>query len=155
MVGYTGPYAHPEQRFHRLAATWRLDTAGLSSPSAITRHPAYQEIIAVGQADRTSRTLGYILMELAHRGGLWWPALRALTGADPVPESAEGHPDQVAAAWLKWGADRGFGGLFWFGDYARSLVQTGLLPGWNVMDPLAEWRSLPDPPRLRRRRGRW
>src|SRR5207302_9966830 len=38
-----------EERFERLAAKWREETAYLSSSTAMFAHPAYQEIISLGQ----------------------------------------------------------------------------------------------------------
>ena len=38
-----------EDRFSGLVAEWRKGTAGLSSPRAITEHPAYQQIIEMGE----------------------------------------------------------------------------------------------------------
>ena len=37
-----------EQKFQRLAALWRAETAHLSSTTRMFNHPAYQEIIALG-----------------------------------------------------------------------------------------------------------
>lgn len=90
------------RQFRQLAALWKAETAGHSSPRALTRHPAYRQIIEMGPP-----AVPLILQDLAENGGWWYPALRALTGANPVPESARGQPPQNAAAWLEWGRANG------------------------------------------------
>ena len=92
-----------DERFRQLAAEWQSETAGLSSPQAIAGHLAYLEIIALGRP-----ALPLIFRELKHNGGWWYPALRALTGANPVPESAGGDRALNDEAWLRWGAENGY-----------------------------------------------
>lgn len=92
-----------DERFRELAAEWQSETAGLSSPRAIAGHPAYLEIIALGRP-----ALPLIFRELKHHGGCWYPALRALTGANPVPDSAGGDRAGKDAAWLRWGQENGY-----------------------------------------------
>ena len=92
-----------DERFRQLVDEWQAGTAGLSSPRAIAGHPAYQEIIALGQP-----ALPLIFRDLKDHGGWWYPALRALTGANPVPESARGNRALNDAAWLRWGAENGY-----------------------------------------------
>jgi hypothetical protein len=41
-----------EQQVQRLLATWREETAVISSSTVLVSHPAYREIIALGAADR-------------------------------------------------------------------------------------------------------
>ena len=54
-------------------------------PAEIADHPAYREIIAMGEP-----AIGLILAELETRPDHWFEALRALTGEDPVPPEARG-----------------------------------------------------------------
>ena len=91
------------QRFQQLVWEWKSGTAGHSSPRAITGHPAYSQIIALGEP-----VLPLIFRDLRDNGGWWYPALRTLTGANPVPESARGHPELNTAAWLRWGRENGY-----------------------------------------------
>ena len=90
-------------RFLQLVSEWNDATAGLSSPRAITEHPAYLQIIALGQP-----ILPLLFRDLQDNGGWWYPALRALTGAAPVPECAQGQPESNNAAWLRWGREYGY-----------------------------------------------
>ena len=39
-----------EQRVERLLRRWRAETAVLSSSAQITGHPAYQELVSLGEA---------------------------------------------------------------------------------------------------------
>ena len=90
-------------RFQQLVSEWKAGTAGLSSPRAITRHPAFGQIVALGEP-----ILPLIFRDLRDNGGWWYPALRTLTGANPVPESARGKLRLNTAAWLRWGEENGY-----------------------------------------------
>ena len=90
-------------RFQQLVSEWKAGTAGLSSPRAITRHPAFGQIVALGEP-----ILPLIFRDLRDNGGWWYPALRTLTGANPVPASAKGKPRLNTAAWLCWGEENGY-----------------------------------------------
>lgn len=87
-----------EEKFVRLANEWREETDGLSSPTRMTCNQAYLGIIALGQP-----VVSLILKELRDRGGFWYPALGALTDANPIPASATGRPQLMKKAWLEWG----------------------------------------------------
>lgn len=92
-----------EQRFHRLAATWLAETAYISSTNDLVGHPAFQEIVAMGDA-----AVPLLLRELERRTGHWHRALRQITGADPVPAADRGNIDKAAEAWLRWGREQGY-----------------------------------------------
>lgn len=89
--------------FDALADQWHDETGLLSSPMQIAMHPAYQRIIGLGE-----RVVPFILSDLRTRGGQWYWALRALTGAAPVPPDAAGNIRVAKAAWLAWGAAHGY-----------------------------------------------
>ncbi len=90
-------------RFEALAAQWRKDTAHLSSVAQLAMHPAYQRIIGLGE-----RALPFLFQDLNREPSHWFWALRAITGANPVPESAKGNVAAMTAAWLDWGSSRGY-----------------------------------------------
>lgn len=92
-----------EARFYELVARWREETGGLSSPRSITNHWAYQQIIEMGRP-----VLPLVFKDLRENGGWWYPALRALTGTNPVPDSARGSPPLNDKAWLEWGEENGY-----------------------------------------------
>jgi hypothetical protein len=92
-----------EQRFRELTARWHKDTVFLSSTSDIATHPAYQQVIGMGQA-----ALPFIFTELRNKPGHWFWALRSITGEDPVPAQARGNLAQMTAAWLRWASQHGY-----------------------------------------------
>ncbi len=92
-----------EQKFQRLAAKWRTETGHFSSTSQMFNHPAYQEIIAMGQD-----VLPLLLRDLAKEPDHWFAALRAITGAQPVPPEDRGRIDRMAEAWLRWAKEHGY-----------------------------------------------
>ncbi|HEV3079536.1 MAG TPA: hypothetical protein VGY66_07140 [Gemmataceae bacterium] len=92
-----------EERFERLAAKWREETAYLSSSTAMFAHPAYQEIISLGQG-----VVPLLLRDLKKEPEHWTWALSVITGADPVPPADRGNLDRMAAAWLRWGQEHGY-----------------------------------------------
>jgi hypothetical protein len=83
--------------FAELAGRWRADAELLAS-AELADHPAYREIIAMGEP-----AIWLILAELETRPDHWFEALQALTGEDPVPPEARGDVQAMTAAWLEWG----------------------------------------------------
>jgi hypothetical protein len=113
--GQTVPQPHPsratangatvelEQRFRQLARTWIQETEYLSSTVQMAKHPAYQEIIGMGEV-----AIPLVLAELRRRPDFWFAALRAITGENPVPPQSAGKVQEMAKAWLEWGHARGY-----------------------------------------------
>jgi hypothetical protein len=100
------PQAPPEetleQRFRRLEAAWLADTYVLSSYTQITQHPAFQEIIRLGDPG-----VPFMLRDLQERPGLWVWALPDITGADPVAPQDAGNIARMSEARLRWGRENG------------------------------------------------
>src|SRR5262249_49511472 len=92
-----------EAVFRRLADEWRSAIAHFSSTTKRVQHPAYQRIIALGP-----KVVPLLLRELKERPNHWFAALRALTGADPVPSSDHGRIDAMTEAWVRWGEEQGY-----------------------------------------------
>jgi len=86
--------------FEQLALTWSTETAHLSSPTKLAEHPAYRQIIGLGPA-----ILPLLLHDLAEHQRFWFPALSAITGENPVPETAAGNIRQMIEAWTTWGRE--------------------------------------------------
>lgn len=101
-LGY-GKHADEAEQFLELLSEWRNDTAFQSSPRIITSHSAYQKIIDMGKP-----ALPFIFEDMRENGGWWYPALRAITGANPVPKDARGKPTLNDEAWLRWARDNGY-----------------------------------------------
>ena len=89
------------QEFLRLIRQWREESGGYSSPKKIISSPAYQQVIAMGEA-----AVPLILKEIqASRGMFLEYALRKITGADATDESMRGQVELINEAWVKWGRD--------------------------------------------------
>jgi hypothetical protein len=84
-------------KFSRLKYEWEKDTIFMSSITDIAMHPAYQQIIGLGRD-----ALPFIMNELSAGPGLWFWALKAITGADPVPPDMRGDMEAMAREWLQW-----------------------------------------------------
>jgi len=91
-----------EERFRRLEATWAAETAYISSSTVIRNHPAFLEIISLGEA-----VVPLILRELEKRPRLLVWALKQITGANPVPAADHGNIAKMCEAWLRWGHEQG------------------------------------------------
>lgn len=92
-----------EAQFAALVERWLEETSHLSSMTAIIEHPAYQQIIAMGQD-----VIPLILRDLEAEPKHWGPALRAITGKRPVPREHAGKIKLVAEAWLRWAREHGY-----------------------------------------------
>ena len=92
-----------EEEFKRLASEWRRDTAVLSSVPDIAMHPAYQQIIGMGNV-----VLPFVFRELETRPDHWFWALKAITGTDPVPPGDRGDMHRMASAWIRWACESGY-----------------------------------------------
>ena len=92
-----------EERFRRLEATWTAATGYLSDYSAIIEHPAFREIVGLGDAvvplmlPRSRRTAAPVGV-----------ALPEITGANPVPSGDGGNIARMSEAWLRWGRAKGY-----------------------------------------------
>jgi hypothetical protein len=95
--------APQEGEFVRLVEEWQAETRHLSSAEQIASHPAYQRIIGMG-----APVVPLILQELKRRPALWFRALHAITGANPVGEADRGRLPIMAEAWIRWGREQGY-----------------------------------------------
>ena len=92
-----------EKQFQHLAAEWKAERGSTSSITHLAMHPAYQRIIGLGPA-----AVPLLLRELDHAPDHWFWALKAITGADPVPDGDRGRIRAMADAWLEWGRENGY-----------------------------------------------
>jgi hypothetical protein len=86
-----------EQRFCRLAMAWKAGRNGLSTAKRMAAHPAYQEIIGLGEP-----VVPLIIAELEREPDHWFIALHTITGASPLPEESRGNLAAMARAWADW-----------------------------------------------------
>lgn len=90
-----------EERFWELARRWSEETAFYSMSWQLVKHPAYREIVAMGET-----AVPWILREMEHGTARWFYALEDITGEDPVTDAESGNFAQVREAWLAWGRER-------------------------------------------------
>ena len=91
-----------EDRFRRLDATWRKETAYQSSSTKIRSHPAFREVVGLGDA-----VVPLLLRDLEAKPSLWVWALHEIFADDPVPLEDRGNLSQMTEAWLRWGKAKG------------------------------------------------
>lgn len=92
-----------DQRFRRLEAEWKAETSHLSSNAAIVNHPAFREIVMMGEA-----VVPLMLRDLSEHASLWVWALPELTGENPVEGSETGKIARMSEAWVRWGRQQGY-----------------------------------------------
>lgn len=100
---FTYMMAHPETKFEMLKSKWESETLVLSSESEIAMHPAYQQIIGMGD-DAIFSILKDLQLGTTH----WFWALKSITGEDPVLPSDRGDMEKMRKTWLKWGAENNY-----------------------------------------------
>ena len=81
---------------------WKRETRHISSPVDKYLHPSYARIIGLGWP-----AVRYILQSIQRQPGDWFYALRAITDASPVPNSAAGDVRRMTECWVNWGKERG------------------------------------------------
>lgn len=93
-----------EDKFNRLANAWKSVAAGpASSISRIVTHPAYLEIISLGE-----KMIPFILRDLQKEPNHWFVALKILARQfSPVKPQDAGNMKKMTEAWLEWGRKNG------------------------------------------------
>src|SRR5438876_3946469 len=89
--------------FHTLAERWKKETGHHSNIAKRDLHPAYQEILGMGE-----RVVPLLLAELHREPDDWFWALHAIAGANPVAAESRGNLPAMAHAWLRWGLHNGY-----------------------------------------------
>jgi hypothetical protein len=92
-----------EQRFARLADVWLKETAVLSSPERMMAHPAFQEIVSMGEA-----VIPCILRVMGKSEGYWFLALGEITEEQPFPPAIAGKVELIEQAWFDWARQKGY-----------------------------------------------
>ena len=91
------------EKFTELASQWTRSVEGMSSTAEMAKHPAYQEIIGMGEA-----VIPFLLADLNQNPLYWLFALRQITQENPVLPEQRGKIKQMAEAWLNWGREKGY-----------------------------------------------
>ena len=92
-----------ERIFNQLVQSVLSDTRAESSSNRIAIHPAYQQIIGLGQP-----AVPLLLREVEKRSGRWFWALKSITREDPVPAKDRGRTQKMTESWLDWGKEKGY-----------------------------------------------
>ncbi|MFZ9740164.1 MAG: hypothetical protein ACO3EZ_19460 [Prochlorotrichaceae cyanobacterium] len=99
----TTPHQNLEQLFNALVQQWRKDNRFTSSVDQMVMHPAYQQIIGLGEA-----AIPLLLKELENKSGHWFWALKSISREDPVPPESRGRIPEMTQAWIHWGQVKGY-----------------------------------------------
>src|SRR4029453_13734865 len=86
-----------ERELRRLEAVWDAETAHLSAVDEIVNHPAFRQIVGLGEP-----VVPFLLRALERAPGLWVWALPEITGANPVPAADRGNLARMSETWLRW-----------------------------------------------------
>jgi hypothetical protein len=97
------PAANLEEAFLSLARRWKEERGPSSSTTELAMCPSYQRIVGLGPA-----AVPFLLRELEREPDHWFWALKAITGADPVPPPSRGKVREMARLWIEWGRKQGF-----------------------------------------------
>jgi hypothetical protein len=90
-------------RFHTLLSEWKTARDPFASDMSNMMLPAYQQIVGMGPA-----AIPLIMSELEKNLDEWFWALRAITGADPVPDEHLGDLEAMRGDWMQWAQANGY-----------------------------------------------
>ncbi len=99
-------YDEYERELYDEIQYWKDETLHMSSIRRAIAHPSYLRIIALAQYLPKFTVEQALFRELQTEPMLhWFPALTALTNADPT--EPEDDFDEAMEAWLAWGREKG------------------------------------------------
>jgi hypothetical protein len=87
-----------KESFNRLADTWSNETGGYSVVSRRYAHPAYQQLLTLGEG-----LVPLIIRRLKERPDWWFEALTALAKPETNPVRKGATFSEAVDAWLEWG----------------------------------------------------
>jgi hypothetical protein len=103
-IGYTTDRFPLVARFRQLADQWIAETMDMSSIEDMIAHPAYLQIIGMGES-----AIPLLLYELEREPNHWFSALIAVSGGqNPVGEDEAGDLDKMAEAWMRWARENSY-----------------------------------------------
>ena len=97
--------AELEATFAELVKQLNRETGFDSVGKRTVEHPAYRQIIDMGES---ALPLIFRQIESDDIGPHWFEALKAITGANPVPRNLWGKIRAMEGVWLEWGRERGY-----------------------------------------------
>ena len=84
-------------RFNSLKEKWVEETKIFSSLSTIYNHPAYEEIIKMGED-----ALPLIYHDSTNNDNFWFKALQNITGVNLTTKENQGRFQLLKKAWINW-----------------------------------------------------
>lgn len=90
-------------RFNQLCTQWVDETSHYSAIPEIVLHPAYQQIIGMGE-----KALPLIFSRLKDKPEHWFWALKSITGVDPVKPENRGKINAMRDDWMDWAREAGY-----------------------------------------------
>ena len=94
-----------EATFNALVKQLNRETGLDSVGKRTVEHPAYQQIIDMGES---ALPLIFRQIDSDDLGPHWFLALRAITGANPVPRELGGKIRAMEEVWLEWAREQGY-----------------------------------------------
>src|ERR1019366_3554460 len=91
------------KRYAKLTAECDHDTRYSSKLKTKVEHPAFREIVAMGE-----KAVPLILAGLEKKPSHWTLALDEITVANPLPEGSAGDLEKLVAAWIAWCRQQGY-----------------------------------------------
>lgn len=89
--------AYDYSKFRRLLKKWRNETYYYSTVDTKIKHPAFQEIISMGE-----QAVPWIIEELQMHRDFLFIALHLILEEDPTAHCSKGKPIELIEAWLLW-----------------------------------------------------
>lgn len=90
-------------RFEQLSEEVFEECMMVSSPSQIALHPSYQEIIGLGK-----NAIPLLIRKLDEVPTMWFWALEAITGVNPVPKKHKGKVSVMVQDWKNWAKENAY-----------------------------------------------
>ena len=87
--------------FEKLATQWYKDTLRLSGYFDKILHPAYQQIIGLGES-----VIPLILGELQDFPAEWFWALQSISRENPAASLEDVSSSDIAKVWIEWGKNK-------------------------------------------------
>jgi hypothetical protein len=98
-----------ERLFRDEVERWKRETQHWSSVTRALAHPSYLRIVGLAKLSHGTELERLLLEELEAEPDLWFEALGAITGENPVRH--EYDFDESVNAWLEWGRMKGIIGI--------------------------------------------
>lgn len=90
-----------ELQFNSLSQKWKKETKGISLTIKMVENENYKKLLELGV-----KIIPLVLKDLEN-SVIWFPLLKELTKANPVPKEYAGDSEKMREAWIEWGESLG------------------------------------------------